>query len=304
MIKNPRISVIIPCFNQGIYVDDAIESVLNQSYTDLEVIIINDGSYDEFTINKLNNYSKPNARIINTSNKGLSAARNLGVKESNGKFIQFLDADDCIHPMKFEKQIGIFNEHPEIEICYSNYKVLDLQSNKYLLEGSPNLNFNISLEKFLFDWEKVFSIPIHCGLFKKSIWRENPPFDERLKAKEDWVMWCTLAANGRKFYFLDENYAIYRMHTQNMTRKSSEMSYYHCLALFCILEFIPNNLKMPFLQHAITYNQNLFEEKRFPELLDKINDLKYRLNTIEKTIDFRIGNLLLKPYRFIKSKLF
>jgi glycosyltransferase involved in cell wall biosynthesis len=91
-----KVSVIMPCYNQGQYIDEAVDSVLTQTYQNYEIIIVNDGSTDEFTNEKLKNYNKPKTQVIHTANQGLSAARNNGIHASNGEFILPLDADDKI----------------------------------------------------------------------------------------------------------------------------------------------------------------------------------------------------------------
>ena len=76
----PTVSVIIPCYNYGQYIDEAVDSVLNQTFQDFEIIIVNDGSTDEYTINRLISYNKPKCQIINTGNNGICSARNTGIE--------------------------------------------------------------------------------------------------------------------------------------------------------------------------------------------------------------------------------
>ena len=89
----PKISVIIPCYNQGQYVDEAVQSVLAQTYDDFEIIIVNDGSTDEFTNTLLSGYNNQKIKVITTSNQGLSEARNSGIRASAGEHILPPDAD-------------------------------------------------------------------------------------------------------------------------------------------------------------------------------------------------------------------
>jgi len=83
----PKVSVIIPCYNQGQYLDEAVDSVLNQTFEDFEIIIVNDGSTDDFTNNLLVNYHKPKTKVISTQNQGLPSARNNGIKIASGEYI-------------------------------------------------------------------------------------------------------------------------------------------------------------------------------------------------------------------------
>ena len=117
----PMVSVIMPCYNQGNFIDAAVDSVLLQTFANFEIIIINDGSTDEFTINKLKKYNKPFCKVIHTTNKGLAAARNIGLKNATGKYIQFLDADDVINKEKIELQIKSLENSQENSLCYCDY---------------------------------------------------------------------------------------------------------------------------------------------------------------------------------------
>ena len=81
----PKVSVIIPCYNHGVYIDETVDSVLDQTFQDFEIIIINDGSTDEFTVEKLKTYNKPKTKVIHTSNQGLSSARNNGIRASTNR---------------------------------------------------------------------------------------------------------------------------------------------------------------------------------------------------------------------------
>ena len=92
----PQVSVIIPCYNQGRYLDDAITSVLVQTYQNFEILIVDDGSTEPETIEILQDYQQPKTRIIRTENQGVATARNLGIAQAQGTYILPLDADDKI----------------------------------------------------------------------------------------------------------------------------------------------------------------------------------------------------------------
>ena len=89
-----KVSVIIPCYNQGQYIEEAVKSVLAQTYQNFEIIIVNDGSTDEFTNKLLSDYDKQKTKVLHTDNQGLASARNNGIKVAKGKYILPLDADE------------------------------------------------------------------------------------------------------------------------------------------------------------------------------------------------------------------
>ena len=94
----PKVSVIIPCYNQGACLEEAVDSVLAQTFQDFEILVVNDGSTDEATIRMLGKYERPKTRVIHTDNQGLAMARNNGIREARGAYILPLDADDKIGP--------------------------------------------------------------------------------------------------------------------------------------------------------------------------------------------------------------
>jgi O-antigen biosynthesis protein len=297
----PRISVIIPCFNQGQYIDEAVDSVLSQTFNDFEIIIIDDGSNEVFTIEKLKNYSKLKARVIRTENRGLSAARNIGFIEAKGDLLQFLDADDTIDSLKFEEQLNIFEKYPETDICFTDYRIYDINKNSFLNNPTAAFPGGIPLEDFLFRWERGWNIPIHSAIFKKKNWNTSTPFNEKLRAKEDWLMWCDLAVRNKNFKFLDKKYAVYRYHNTNMTKNSAEMYYAFLLAAIYIMQIIPEKYIEEFLMETILHINKSIEKAIYFDLTNQIADLKSRFSDMDKTIDYKIGNLLLRPYRYFKT---
>jgi hypothetical protein len=117
-------------------------------------------------------------------------------------------------------------------------------------------------------------------------------------------MWCDLAVRNKNFKFLDKKYAVYRYHENNMTKDNTEMYYQFFLAAYYIMQIIPENYKDDFLKETIIHINKSLESTIYPGLTNQISDLKSRFSEMDKTIDYKIGNSLLKPYRLIKSKLF
>jgi SAM-dependent methyltransferase len=103
------VSVVIPCFNLGAYLDECVQSVLDQTFQDFEIIIVDDGSDDPATCHMLTSYKRPKTRLIRTKNQGLAAARNLGFGESSGRYVSFLDADDLFEPRFLEQTVAVLD---------------------------------------------------------------------------------------------------------------------------------------------------------------------------------------------------
>jgi len=303
----PKISIIIPCYNQGQYVDEAVDSVLNQTFQDFEIIIINDGSTDSFTNDKLYNYNKSKTTVIHTKNNGLAATRNLGVSKSTGGFIQFLDADDILLPTKFQKQINVFENFEDIDICYTNYRFYDIVKNEILPPHNMQFLGQDTISDFLFRWERGLSIPIHTALFKRDVCTKVP-FNSELRAKEDWLFWCTLALNESNFHFLNEELAYYRFHSSNMCNNKSEMYYWLMISGLLIQDKLSYDLKNTFMRNTIEHLLNSIEKNvvmvnksDVSKLNEKINLLNSEKSNILNSKEYKIGYCILKGYRKFKK---
>lgn len=219
------VSVIIPYYNQGKYLQSAVQSALSSYEGDLEVLVINDGSTEVHTKHYCNQAQNidPRVRIIHKENGGLSSARNVGIVEAKGTYIQLLDCDDVLLPGKIQRQVDQLQYSRDKLVSICGYYV----SNEWMRgmrDETHSINrFPFTLESFLFEWERGFSIPIHCGLFHRSVF-EGLLFEEELYGKEDWVFWSTLAGKLRNgFIYCPFIGVIYRLHDNGMTRSLNKM---------------------------------------------------------------------------------
>ncbi len=282
----PIVSVIIPCYNQGNFIDSAVDSVLLQTVANFEIIIINDGSTDEFTINKLKRYNKPFCKVIHTTNKGLAASRNLGLRNAEGRYIQFLDADDIIKKEKFEIQIKSLEQAPENSLCYCDY--FPSEENNTQIEYpkrylSPAFKSENYLKELIMDWEKKLSIPCHAFLFNRAIFTNNNIFfDETLPNHEDWDCWIRIFRNKPFVFFVNKKLAVYRI-------RSTAMSY------------DKKKMKEGFLK-AIKKQKELFPPNSYEHSLLRIryNREKYGYGSINPAISFLAGSVV-KGIRITKK---
>ncbi len=217
---NIKVSVIIPLYNQKQFVGQAIESILNQSYENIEIIVVNDGSTDNpFSV--LEKY-KDNIILINQENKGLAGARNTGIKNSSGEYLQLLDADDFSHEDKIKLQLEFLKNHNAI-ISYCEALQYDNDSKKkypnYIgkVEDMFSSLYNI--------WEK-YPLPSHSLLIKQEIFDRFGLFDEQLKASEDRYFFSKLAANEIDFKYYPFYGCFRRLHKYQMTKDNLRMIEY------------------------------------------------------------------------------
>ncbi len=215
------VSVIIPCFNQGRYLPEALESVIRQTWADWECIVVNDGSTDDTREVALRFTRRdPRIRYLEKRNGGLSDARNHGLDAARGDLIQFLDADDALLPRKLEAQIEAMRpaEGPVIATCdYFRGAPEDVLREVNGPRHSPRFLTDQHLDELILRWETEFSIPAHCFLFSGSLFHDTGiRFDTALPNHEDWDCWMRLFALGPRVVHVDERLAAYRMHEGSM----------------------------------------------------------------------------------------
>lgn len=221
----PLVSIIVPCFNQGHYLQQSVASALSSCSYPLEIIVIDDGSSDKVIARQLADaelLAPGVVRIHRQTNMGLSGARNSGIALAQGKYLQFLDADDVLTPGKIDVQIAQLLINPELDVSVCNYLLCDETRSMFTKTEEAIARFEINQQDFLYRWERGFVIPIHCGLFRHAVLREHR-FDTHARAKEDWLFWTSLSIDGTRFGYLHGHWAIYRHHDSSMRRSYVNM---------------------------------------------------------------------------------
>ncbi|NEQ66045.1 MAG: glycosyltransferase [Symploca sp. SIO2D2] len=207
----PTISVIIPAYNAESTIKETIDSILNQTFTDFELIVINDGSQDS-TLEVVSSISDSRIRVFSFSNAGVSAARNRGIGEAKGKYFSFIDADDLWTPDKLEAQLAALQANPQAAVAYSWTDWVD-ESGQFLRPGSHSKSHGNVLSELLFrDFIASGSNP----LIRKEALTQVGGFDESLTPAADWEMWLRLAG---KYEFVNVPSAqiLYRVSPNSMS---------------------------------------------------------------------------------------
>lgn len=275
MKMNPKISVIVPCYNQARFLDESLQSVLDQTYENWECIIVNDGSPDN-TAEAADKWAQKDSRFryLYKENGGLSSARNAGLEIITGDYVQFLDSDDILVNTKFSDSLNLIQEKEAIVV--SNFCLFDDSDKQKLLPPFCKLSQDLlNFESILYQWDFTFTIPIHCGFFPKSLF-ENIRFNENLKAKEDWLFWIQIAQKNINFIFLDAPLALYRKHARSMSRDRTHMIVYQMLFYNEAEKVISNSdFKKLLLRHLDT-NYN------------KVNDLTIEIRNLTESRTFKL----------------
>lgn len=305
---NSLVSIIVPCYNQAQFLPEALQSVLEQSYTNWECIIVNDGSPDD-TERVAQEWLAKDSRFkyVYKENGGLSSARNAGLENAVGDYIQFLDCDDLIEREKLESSLHLLNSSDDenIKVVISNFRMFKItildSTNPYCTLDSSKFNF----QSLLMDWDDTFTIPIHCGLFQVSLF-DTFRFPEHLKSKEDWVMWVSVFQHKCKALFIDKPYAFYRLNPKSMTQ-TKDMFPDVLKAIGYFKTILTDEELFEFLTHYISRNY-----KKNNELNRKIKVLKlsnsYQAGLLSKKVLSLLGLLNISKKIFpnilkFKSKL-
>lgn len=224
-----KITIVIATYNRTQFLTETIDSLLNQSYLPVEIIIVNDGSEDGFKkhLESVSEMSSLIRRIDLEENHGVSYARNIGVKYAKGNYVLFLDDDDILHPQMLEKCIESFFKYPKVEIVMSGGEILNKNLNK-LSHREKHVSLNTNRHLRLLHNESnstlyfiLFGMGlIHSFMFRKEVLLKYP-FDEKLKIGEDTYQWMFLKSKGVIFRKIKLRGAFYRLHSDQISNNKS-----------------------------------------------------------------------------------
>jgi glycosyltransferase involved in cell wall biosynthesis len=207
----PLVSVIIPCYNDGQYLDDSIGSARNQAFKDLEIIVVNDGSTDPATLEKLAKLNDGTVRVLHKENGHLASARNHGIRHANGSIIVTLDADDRFEPSFVEKGVRVLQESEKVGAVTCYLRSFGVKKYRWKPLGGD-------IRNFLYRQESCAS-----AMFRKACWEKIGGYDEKMKTGyEDWEFWLRLTAGGWTVHVLKEFLLNYRVTAKSMLLTQSE----------------------------------------------------------------------------------
>jgi len=203
----PHISIIIPCYNQGFYLDDALQSIAQCEDKSLyEIIIINDGSTGQDTLDILKELEEKGYHVIHQPNKGLGAARNTGIKAAKGKYILPLDCDNKIKPEYMYEGINLLDRDASLDVVYGNAEYFGEKEGVWE-SGEFNLQ-RLMIENYI----------DACAVFRKATWEKMGGYDEKMPVMgyEDWDFWLRIAFCGGKFKYINKVLFYYRYSAKSM----------------------------------------------------------------------------------------
>ena len=196
----PKVSVVIPCYNHGQFLPETLDSLEAQTFTDYEVLVVNDGSTDATTVALLNSLDPDKARVLHTENRGVAAARNLGISEARGEYILPLDADDLIAPEYMQRAVGVLDAGPEVGIVYGERVLFGEKEGSYPL---PEYDCRAIL---------VDNCIYPAAFFRKCDWEAVGGYNEKMvHGWEDWDFWIALTSLGKQVVKITEPLFYYRV---------------------------------------------------------------------------------------------
>lgn len=274
----PLISVIIACYNDAQYIEQAVISALNQTYPNKEVIVVDDGS-DAATKAILKKLKPRITKLITQENQGQSIARNNGIREAKGEYILNLDSDDFFELSFCEKAIKKFQEDKEIAI-------VTCQSIRFNKKGKIDVFIprGGTIKAFLFSNSAMGS-----SMFKRKDWERCGGYEEKLPILgfEDWEFYIQILKQGGYAYVLDEPLFNYQMRINSTTYRIRDLK--------------QDKFKQIILKHKELYKDNF--ENLIENLLERIKREEAEKIKNTKRLDFLIGKRILQPLRWFKSFL-
>ncbi|GEP50399.1 glycosyl transferase [Flavobacterium noncentrifugens] len=207
----PKISVIVPCYNQAQYLDQALQSVEAQSCSDWECIIVDDGSSDHIDEVAIKWTAKsPKFKYVKKTNGGLASARNFGIENSTGTYIFPLDADDYVATDYFARAIEILDAQDDVEVLHCNVMQFG-----YIQKP-------LTLLPYHFETLLIKNCIIACAFFRRETFLKAGGYSEALQILEDWDLWLTILQHGGKVHKIDAYLYYYRKHEQGSLVNSFE----------------------------------------------------------------------------------
>lgn len=285
----PLISVVLPVYNLAPYLKESLDSILNQTIQDFEIIVIDDCSTDN-TIEIATSYHDSRIKILSkTENKGLIDSLNIGFKAANGKYIARMDGDDISDLKRFEKQLFILENNPEIKVCGSwlqafgkDDKIIKHKENHEQILVNMMLHCSMSLGAVMLD----------------KVWAEGEYFNEEKKHVEDYDFWSRVIWKG-KLYNIQEVLYYYRIHEKQVSTTYNEIQRKGDipikLVFFKKLKYNQNKFDDALLEKMFLQNEffSIEEFTLFLEWLQTLQKQNKKLKIYNQT-DF---NLIIESYR-------
>lgn len=205
-MRSPTISVVVPCYNHGEFLPEAVASVTSMHRDDVELIIVDDGSTDARTCKEVDMLRAQGHHVIRQDNRGLAAARNAGVRASLAPYLLPLDADNRLRPGYVENAIRIMNAEPQVGVVYGDAEYMGIRTGRWRVGR--------------FDSDRLLHCNYidACAAYRRAVWEQNGGYDGTMPAQgmEDWDFWLGALEHGWRFAYVPEVLFEYRVAEESM----------------------------------------------------------------------------------------
>jgi glycosyltransferase involved in cell wall biosynthesis len=294
MTENPtgqgKVSIVIPCYNHGAMLREAlasVEEVRNENL--LEVIIVDDGSVEVETRKILDELEQEGHCVVRQPNRGSSAARNAGIRLAKGEFILPLDSDNRVRDVYLKEGVSFLKDNPSIGVIYADAEYFGEKSGRW---DVPEFNL-LSLIRWNF-------IDV-CALYRKALWDEVGGYDEQMPwmGVEDWDFWLRVAANGGTFVHLSKIGFDYRVCADSQIVRTIG---FDCrVAREPVDDLMQASPRLAKLIDYIFSKPEMAFYKWVRETDEEVQRLRGQLRVVEASYSYRLGRALLAPPRWLRN---
>lgn len=290
-ISEGKVSIIIPCYNHGAMLREAlasVEEVRNENL--LEVIIVDDGSSEAETIRILKEVAEAGYRVVSQPNSRVSAARNTGIRLANGEFILPLDSDNRLRRVYLEEGVSLLKENPTIGVIYSDAEYFGEKTGRWQVQKFDLLSL---LQKNFIDV---------CALYRKALWEQVGGYDEQMPwmGLEDWDFWLRVARRGGTFFHLPAVGFDYRVRADSQIAKTIGFDGRVAREDLNLVEASPRLAKL--IDYIFSKPEMAFY-KWVRETDEEVQRLRGQLRVVEASYSYRLGRALLAPPRLLRKLL-
>ncbi|MCE7060021.1 glycosyltransferase family 2 protein [Dyadobacter sp. CY343] len=316
---NPLVSIIIPSYNYGFIIEETLRNLQEQSYTNWEALIVDDGSSDN-TAEVVRKFVAQDSRIyfFTQKNKGVSVARNLGFAHSKGSYIQFLDADDLLSKDKLAVQVEYLETHPGTDISYTDHLYFEHDRPEIMYPDYEMNNHNWlpkidakgydAINTLIYSNIAVVSSP----MLRRAVVKKVKGFPEFSNYTEDWEFWFQCAIMGARYTFLDDDRAktLIRIHQRNTSRniqimQAGELQFRkRIVAQLRDSQVLNAEEKEILLQRNAASTQKLYKYMMYHADLGSLPQLKILYNLVDRKtfISYYFKSLNFKRKELFKKK--
>jgi teichuronic acid biosynthesis glycosyltransferase TuaG len=299
------IAVIMPAYNAATYIDESIQSVIDQTYQNWELFIVDDGSMDDTKVIVSKYLHDNRIKYYFQKNAGQASARNNGIRKTSADYIAFLDADDTWEREKLAKQIQYF-ENNNIDLVYGASYIINSKGDRQVSQMSSEVGVysgQLLINKLILG---TFFIPILTVMVKKNVILDAGLFNETksIKNAEDFDLWLRIASKGYTMMCISETLSNYRIHENQSTSEDTAATFQVIESLLLFKEkniSYSNNIKISILNKLIVYFKkfNVNSNSKY-EILNLLNRAQYYYSPLNYTFTILINPLFIL---YLKSRI-